>query len=56
MIVLQHRSEGNAQGEKDHAGRAAQDPLAVLRDKLVWTLLPVSQERAWERVCERYLV
>ena len=50
-------AEGHAQGEKATTPAERRRILsAVLRDKPVWTLLPESQERAWERVCERYLV
>ena len=56
MIVLQHRLREALREKKTTPAERRRILSAVLRDKLVWTLLLESQERAWERVCERYLV
>jgi siroheme synthase (precorrin-2 oxidase/ferrochelatase) len=55
MIALQHRLREALRSRKTTQAERRRILSAVLRDKLVWTLLGESPERAWERVRERYL-
>jgi precorrin-2 dehydrogenase/sirohydrochlorin ferrochelatase len=55
MIALQYRLRGALRSRKTTQAERRRILSAVLRDKLVWTLLGESPERAWERVRERYL-
>ncbi|MFZ1127856.1 precorrin-2 dehydrogenase/sirohydrochlorin ferrochelatase family protein [Methanoregula sp.] len=55
MIVLQHRLRDALRGRKTNPEERRRVLSAVLRDKTVWSLLPESPARAWERVREKYL-
>ncbi|MGD0534073.1 MAG: bifunctional precorrin-2 dehydrogenase/sirohydrochlorin ferrochelatase [Methanoregula sp.] len=56
MIVLQHRLRETLKARPVTQAERRRILSAVLGDKLVWTLLKKSPERAWEHVSERYLV
>jgi len=55
MIDLQHQLREALKERPLTQGERRRVLTAVLNDKLVWTLLKKSPERAWEDVSERYL-
>jgi hypothetical protein len=55
MIALQHRLREALRDKPISQAERRRILTAVIHDKLVWTLLKKSPERAWERVRERYL-
>ncbi|MGB8219595.1 MAG: bifunctional precorrin-2 dehydrogenase/sirohydrochlorin ferrochelatase [Methanoregula sp.] len=55
MIELQHRLRETLKDRPVTQAERRRILTAVLNDKLVWTLLKKSPERAWEDVSERYL-
>ncbi len=55
MVVLQHRLRETLKQRMTTPEMRRRILWSVLRDKIVWTLLTESQDRAWERVSERYL-
>ena len=55
MIALQHRLREALKDTPISQGERRRILTAVIHDKLVWTLLKKSPERAWEHVSGRYL-